>query len=179
MPDPLSPGHDQLQADVELAWSYAVNADLGADPKAATDPAGRQRALQARADRHARYARGLLHALGADPDRLRAVAAACRAEHARQVADGHAAEGGHATAARLAELVLEDLRRTQADAGPAGRHRLIAELDQAAPVNLSEAESFGNHCVVVGSSFGSLIHTAVGSAGGWGGLRTKRSGCWA
>jgi hypothetical protein len=40
------------------------------------------------------------------------------------------------------------------------------------------ADSFANHCVVVGSSFGSLIHTAVGSAGGWGGLRTKRSG-WA
>ena len=47
----------------------------------------------------------------------------------------------------------------------------------AARVNLSEADSFGNHCVVVVSSFGSLIQTAVGSAGGWGGLRTKRSGC--
>jgi hypothetical protein len=34
-----------------------------------------------------------------------------------------------------------------------------------------------NHCVVVGSSFGWLIHTIVGSAGGSGGLRTKRSGC--
>jgi hypothetical protein len=51
-------------------------------------------------------------------------------------------------------------------------------LVYAAPVNLSEAESFGNHCVVAGSSFGSLIHTAVGSAGGSGGLRAKRSG-WA
>jgi hypothetical protein len=49
----------------------------------------------------------------------------------------------------------------------------------AARVNLSEADSFGNHCVVVVSSFGWLIQTAVGSAGGWGGLRTKRSGCWA
>ena len=36
----------------------------------------------------------------------------------------------------------------------------------AAPVNLSEAGSVGNHCVVAGSSFGWLIHTAVGSAGG-------------
>ncbi len=36
--------------------------------------------------------------------------------------------------------------------------------------------SLENHCVVA-SSFGSLIHTAVGSAGGCGGLRTKRSGC--
>jgi hypothetical protein len=34
-----------------------------------------------------------------------------------------------------------------------------------------------NHCVVVGSSFGWLIHTIVGSAGGSGGLRTKRSRC--
>ncbi|HEV8527820.1 MAG TPA: helix-turn-helix domain-containing protein, partial [Actinomycetes bacterium] len=47
----------------------------------------------------------------------------------------------------------------------------------SAPVNLSEADSFGNHWVVGVSSFGSLIHTAVGRAGGWGGLRTKRSGC--
>ncbi len=47
----------------------------------------------------------------------------------------------------------------------------------AAPVNLSEAGFLGNHCVVAVSSFGSLIHTAVGSAGGVGGLRTKRSGC--
>jgi hypothetical protein len=46
-----------------------------------------------------------------------------------------------------------------------------------ARVNLSEADSFANHCVVAVSSLGSLIHTAVGSAGGWGGLRTKRSGC--
>ena len=33
-----------------------------------------------------------------------------------------------------------------------------------------------NHCVEVSSSFGSLIHAAVGIAGGSGGLRTKRSG---
>ena len=46
-----------------------------------------------------------------------------------------------------------------------------------ARVNLSEAEFLGNHCVVAASSFGSLIHTAVGSAGGSGSLRTKRSGC--
>ena len=44
-------------------------------------------------------------------------------------------------------------------------------------VNLSEACPWGNHCVVVVFSLGSLIQTAVGSAGGWGGLRTKRSGC--
>src|SRR5207342_1205690 len=48
----------------------------------------------------------------------------------------------------------------------------------AARVNLSEAGSLGNHCVVAVSSFGWLIQTAVGSAGGWGGLPTKRSG-WA
>jgi hypothetical protein len=47
----------------------------------------------------------------------------------------------------------------------------------AAHVNLFEADFFGIHCVVAASSFGSLIHTTVGSAGGWGGLRTKRSGC--
>ena len=44
-------------------------------------------------------------------------------------------------------------------------------------VNLSEADFFVNHCVVGASSWGLLIHAAVGSAGGWGGLRTKRSGC--
>ena len=33
-----------------------------------------------------------------------------------------------------------------------------------------------NHCVEASSSFGSLIHAAVGIAGGSGGLRTKRSG---
>jgi hypothetical protein len=48
-----------------------------------------------------------------------------------------------------------------------------------ARVNLSEAVFLGNHCVVAVSSFGWLIHTAVGRAGGSGGLRTKRSGCWA
>ncbi len=48
---------------------------------------------------------------------------------------------------------------------------------RTARVNISEADLFGNHCVVAVSSFGSLIHTAVGSAGGSGGLRTKRSGC--
>jgi hypothetical protein len=47
-----------------------------------------------------------------------------------------------------------------------------------ARVNLPEADFLRNHCVVVVSSFGSLIHTAVGSDGGSGGLPTKRSG-WA
>lgn len=130
MSDPLTPSEGQFQADVRLAWSYAINADLGPDPKAATDPAAQQRALQARADRHARYAQDLLHDLGADPDRLNTVAAACQAEHARRVADGHSAEGGYATAARLAKLALDTIRRAEADAGPAGRQRLIAELDQ-------------------------------------------------
>ena len=46
----------------------------------------------------------------------------------------------------------------------------------AARVNLCEADFFGNHCVVVVSSFGSLIQAMVGSAGGVGGLRTNRSG---
>ena len=44
-----------------------------------------------------------------------------------------------------------------------------------ARVNLCETDFFENHCVEA-SSFGSLIHTAVGSAGGSGGLRTNRSG---
>jgi hypothetical protein len=48
----------------------------------------------------------------------------------------------------------------------------------AARVNFSEADSFGNYCVVAVSCFGSLIQTAVGRAGGAGGLRTNRSG-WA
>jgi hypothetical protein len=74
-------------------------------------------------------------------------------------------------------------RRVQHQEGP-----LMPEPDDAdepvvepARVNGSEADLVGNHCVVAESSLGSLIHTAVGSAGGWGGLRTKRSGCsaWA
>jgi hypothetical protein len=48
--------------------------------------------------------------------------------------------------------------------------------EEAARVNLSEAGSVGNHCVVAGSSFGWLIQTGPGSAGGRGGLRTNRSG---
>ena len=55
---------------------------------------------------------------------------------------------------------------------------LLPEQVDPARVNFSEAEFLGNHCVVAVSSLGSLIQTAVGSAGGWGGLRTKRSG-WA
>ena len=47
-----------------------------------------------------------------------------------------------------------------------------------APVNLCETDFFANHCVVASSSFGgSLIQATVGSVGGVGGLRTKRSGC--
>lgn len=53
-----------------------------------------------------------------------------------------------------------------------------AEATAAVRVNLFEAGSCGNHCVVVGSSWGLLIHTASGRFGGAGGLRTKRSG-WA
>ena len=54
---------------------------------------------------------------------------------------------------------------------------LNANWAYTARVNLSEADSLGNHCVVAVSSFGSLIHTAAGSAGGSGSLRTNRSGC--
>ena len=60
--------------------------------------------------------------------------------------------------------------------GQRGLNRLRNRGVASARVNLFEADFFGNHCVVAGSSFGSLIHTAVGSAGGWGGLRTNRSG---
>jgi hypothetical protein len=63
--------------------------------------------------------------------------------------------------------VLADLVRTDRH-----NHRQVA----AARVNLSEAGSVGNHCVVAGSSFGWLIQTGPGSAGGRGGLRTNRSG---
>jgi hypothetical protein len=58
---------------------------------------------------------------------------------------------------------------------PHGQGALVID---AALVNLCEAGLVGNHCVVAVSSCGWLIHTAVGSAGGVGGLRTKRSG-WA
>ena len=55
----------------------------------------------------------------------------------------------------------------------------LRHIDDAAPtcssrqparVNPSEADSFGNHRVAAGSSFGSLNHTAVGSAVGLGWL---------
>jgi hypothetical protein len=55
---------------------------------------------------------------------------------------------------------------------------LAARLRVAAPVNLREAQTSGNHCSVTRTSFGSLIHATVGSAGGSGSLRTNRSG-WA
>jgi hypothetical protein len=60
---------------------------------------------------------------------------------------------------------------------PVARARAAAPAT-AARVNLSETGSLGNHCVVAVSSFGWLIQTGPGSAGGWGGLRTNRSG-WA
>jgi len=47
----------------------------------------------------------------------------------------------------------------------------------AVPVNPFEADSSRNHWLELASSFGLLIHTVLGSAGGSGGLRTKRSGC--
>jgi hypothetical protein len=58
-----------------------------------------------------------------------------------------------------------------------GKLPLTLVVWDAARVNLCEADLFANHCVVAVASFGSLIHTAVGNAGGSGGLRTKRSGC--
>jgi hypothetical protein len=69
-------------------------------------------------------------------------------------------------------------------ARPAGTTRLTPggngfQLNpREARVNVSEADFLGNHCVVVVASFGWLIQTAPGSAGGAGGLLTKRSGCW-
>lgn len=47
----------------------------------------------------------------------------------------------------------------------------------AVPVNPFQADSSRNHWLELASSFGLLIHTVLGSAGGSGGLRTKRSGC--
>jgi hypothetical protein len=58
-----------------------------------------------------------------------------------------------------------------------GVHDRVMVHRGPARVNLSEADPWWNHCVVAGSSFGWLIHTIVGSAGGSGSLRTKRSGC--
>jgi putative transposase len=80
--------------------------------------------------------------------------------------------------AQLRQLVLR-----MAKENPTwGYRRIHGELCRlgykigAARVNLSEAGSLGNHCVVAVSSFGWLIQTGPGSAGGWGGLRTNRSG---
>jgi GNAT superfamily N-acetyltransferase len=119
----------QQQADVELAWIYAANADLGPDPDEAAELSARQRRLQARAERHALYARDLLHDLGCDAGRIARVAQTCRARHATDVA--HGAPGrGYETAAHLADVALEELRRAEAGGGHGGRQRLIAELTE-------------------------------------------------
>lgn len=68
--------------------------------------------------------------------------------------------------------LLAKARRKVLDQALEGR-----AMTEPARVNLLEVDFVANHCVVAGSSFGSLIHTASGSAGGWGGLRTNRSGC--
>jgi hypothetical protein len=130
MSDSLQSGDDQLQKDLFLAWAYALNADLGPDPQTVDDPDHRQEVLQKRHDRYTGYARDLLHDLGVDPDRLAAVAAACRAEHDRHLANGYAAAGDYAIAAHLAELALAAIRRAEVEAGPAGRQRLVTEFDQ-------------------------------------------------
>ena len=52
-----------------------------------------------------------------------------------------------------------------------------AEDNRPAPVNHFGTDFFVNHCVVVASSGGSLIQATSGSCGGFGGLRTNRSGC--
>ena len=78
-------------------------------------------------------------------------------------------------------LTVHIAARVMGEAGPGEVLISLAVRDllsSSARVNLSEATSLRNHCVVAGSSFGWLIHTAVGSAGGVGSLRTKRSG-WA
>src|SRR6266540_6932265 len=89
---------------------------------------------------------------------------------------------GHAPARTIAAGVGQvEVVRPRVDdrrVDPAtGQRQQFQSMILPARVNLSEASSLRNHCVVAGSSFGSLIHTAVGSAGGSGGLRTKRSGC--
>src|SRR4029450_7854827 len=58
----------------------------------------------------------------------------------------------------------------------ASKPQRIVALHRKAPdhgparVNLHEAVVFGNQWVVVGSSFGSLIHAPLRRGGGWGGL---------
>jgi hypothetical protein len=131
MTDPPAPGDDQLQADVHLAWMYALKADLGPGPGAAPSPAVRQWAEQASAGWHASYARDLLYDLDGDRERIAAVAWACRAEQAREIAAGHPADGEYATAARLAYLALQVLQQAEAKDRLAGRQRLLAELAKA------------------------------------------------
>jgi hypothetical protein len=123
MTDRPTPGDDQLQADVHLAWMYALEADLGPGPGAAPSPAVRQRAEQASAGWHASYARDLLYDLDGDRERIAAVARACR--------DGHPADGEYATAARLADLALQVLQQAEAKDRLAGRQRLLDELAKA------------------------------------------------
>lgn len=153
MSDPQTRDENGLEADITLARSYAINADLGADPDAAVSPAARDRALQARSDRYARYARDLLHDLGADRQRVQAVAEACRTEHARDIARRLPAEGGHATAAHLADLGLDALRRAEAAHGLRGRDELMAELTvERAPIRSTYKQGLRTGTVGPGGS---------------------------
>ena len=64
-------------------------------------------------------------------------------------------------------------RRGQQPGRPSPRRRSYEHLGACQPWG---GRFVNNHCVEASSSFGSLIHAAVGIAGGSGGLRTKRSG---
>jgi len=109
---------DLLAGDTQLAWIYALNADLGPDPDVLDDAVARRRAERARDNRVDRYAGFLVSDLGADADRLAAAASVCRA-----------IGGNHGGAADLADLALELVVAAGADSDPAARARLLAELN--------------------------------------------------
>jgi hypothetical protein len=122
-----APAKDQLQEDVALAWSYAVNAGLGPSLDASSGLATRQRAQQVSIARWDRYAMELLHDLECDLGQLEVVAEACRARCGPPTGTG-VPRPGYREAARLVDLALEHLRRAEAEGLRGGRARLMAEL---------------------------------------------------
>lgn len=110
----------QFDGDVELAWSYAINADLVRDDTEVSA----QRVRELVDTRRRLYTSYLLYDLRCDPDRLAAVAREC---DARAAADDR--PGGYRTAAELADSALTLIREAEAVNGPSGRRLLLEELD--------------------------------------------------
>jgi hypothetical protein len=113
----------QLDGDVGLAWSYAINADLARDLGGDAD-ASQQHARELMDTRRRLYIKYLLYDLRCDLDRITAVARECGI---RAAADGRL--GGYRTAAELADSALTLIREAEAVNGPSGQRLLLEELE--------------------------------------------------